>query len=414
MNAEIITIGDELLIGQVANSNASFIAERLNTIGVDVTRMVTVGDALQPILDAFGEARQRAPIVIATGGLGPTHDDITKKAACTFFETDLVSDPGVRRHIETLMARRNIAWTPAAEEQALVPRKATVVPNPIGTAAGLHFTEAAKHFFILPGVPYEMEAMMDQSVIPFLRSIATGDVIVHRTLRTTGIAESLLAQRIGRVEEFLAGAQLAFLPSPLGVRLRITVKGSDEQTAREHCARVEAILRRRARKYIYGVENEELEEVLGRLLVERGLTIAVAESCTGGLIADRITNVSGSSRYFERGVVAYSNRSKTDLLGVPEALIEAHGAVSREVAEAMAAGVRRAAGGADIGLSTTGIAGPTGGTTDKPVGLVWIAYSDASNTLAVKFNFGEGRSRVKLRASQAALELVRRRLLNIQ
>jgi nicotinamide-nucleotide amidase len=265
---------------------------------------------------------------------------------------------------------------------------------------------------VFPGVPYEMRAIVEQSAIPFLAPRRRGPVVVHRTLRTTGVPESMLARRLGDLEQLLEGAKLAFLPSLFGVRLRITVEDADEAAAGERLAQVERRIRSRVAKHIYGVESEELEEVLGRLLKDRGLTIGVAESCTGGFIADRLTDVAGSSAYLLCGVVAYSNESKQRLLGVPEDLIVKHGAVSEEVARAMAEGVRRAAG-ASIGLSTTGVAGPTGGTPEKPVGLVWIGYADEGGSLASRFTFGDHRRRNKERASQAALEMVRRRLLGI-
>ena len=413
MTAEIITIGDELLIGQVINTNQAFIAEELNSIGVSVERMTTVGDDENGILVAFEAAWNRCDVIIVTGGLGPTHDDITKKAVCKFFGSDLVSDPGLRRHIEALLQRRNVPWGPTAEEQTLVPRKARVIPNPIGTAAGMFFEEGKRSFVVLPGVPYEMREMMVQSVRPMLSRRQGETAIVHRTLRTTGISESLLMQQLGDLGTLLDGAKLAFLPAPTGVRLRITVNGSSSADAAARAGVVEQRLREKIERHIYGVGGEELEEVLGRILTERKLTLSVAESCTGGLITSRITDVSGSSLYFERGVVAYSNRCKVDLLGVPAELIEKHGAVSKEVAVAMAAGVRRMAGTA-IGLSTTGVAGPTGGTPEKPVGLVWVGYADERGAMAVKFNFGDQRKQVKERAAQAALELVRRRLLGIE
>ncbi|MBM2846669.1 MAG: cinA [Bacteroidetes bacterium] len=413
MNAEIITIGDELLIGQVINTNQAYIAGRLSTIGVPVHRMTTVGDGLESILDSFGEAWKRSGVVIVTGGLGPTHDDVTKKAVCTFFDSDLVSNADVRKHIEGIMKRRNIGWTPAAEEQTMVPRKAEIIPNPVGTAAGMLFKENDKYFMVLPGVPYEMEEMLNQSIVPLLAPMMRGSVIRHLTLRTTGIPESLLAQQLGNLDDILRGAKLAFLPSLTGVRLRITVQERTEATANAIVRQVEERIRAKAQKYIYGVNDEEVEEVLGHVLTERRLTLAVAESCTGGLVANRITNVSGSSAYFERGVIAYSNKSKMELLGVPADLIDVHGAVSKEVATAMAEGIRKAAH-TDIGLSTTGIAGPTGGTPEKPEGLVWIGYSDTNATIALKFNFGDNRLRFKERTSQAALELVRRKVLRIE
>ena len=413
MNARIVTIGDELLIGQVVNTNQAFIARRLGAIGVDVAAMATVGDTLDDIIGALRGAWESSDVTVVTGGLGPTHDDITRKAVCAFFGTDLVPDEEVRRHIAALMEKRNLPWTPAAEDQALVPRSARVFPNPLGTAPGLRFGEGRKVMFVLPGVPYEMMAMVDSSVIPYLAPLAGEQVIRHRTLLTTGIPESFLAAQLGDLERLLGSATLAFLPSPSGVRLRISVRAPTREEADGIVREVEGRIRAKVSRYIYGADEEDLETVLGRMLAERHLTIAVAESCTGGLIAHRLTNVSGSSAYFERGVVTYSDASKTDLLGVSPDLIRTHGAVSREVAEAMADGMRRAAG-TDIGLSSTGIAGPLGGSAAHPVGTVWIGIAGAGSTLALRFSFGEGRERVKERASQAALELVRRRLLNLE
>ncbi len=413
MKAEIITIGDELLIGQVINTNQAYIAEKLNGVGVDIVRMTTVGDDEEAILSAFNDAWQRHRVVIVTGGLGPTHDDITKKAVCEFFDSDLVANDDVRRQVQFLLQKRNIKWTPGHEEQTLVPRKSKVIPNPVGTAPGMLFEQNDKYFIVLPGVPYEMKEIIDQSVVPFLSTRVTGSVIRHLTLRTSGIAESALARQLGDIDALLGGAKLAFLPSPTGVRMRISVHGQDVPSVERKVKEVEERIRDKVQKYIYGIGEEELEDALGRLLTDHNLTIAVAESCTGGLIADKITNVSGSSSYFERGAVVYSNQSKIEFLGVSEELIKAHGAVSKEVAEAMAAGIRRVAH-TDIGLSTTGIAGPTGGTPEKPVGLVWIGYADKDVALALKFNFGDNRMRTKERAAQAALELVRRRILRIE
>jgi nicotinamide-nucleotide amidase len=416
MRAEIISIGDELLIGQVINTNQAYIAQQLNSVGISVHRMTTVGDDERAILAAFQRACDETDVVTVTGGLGPTHDDITRTAVCTFMNTDLVMDQDALENIKRLFARRGYAVTALNEDQARVPRGCTVIPNQHGTAPGYFFEREGKYFIVMPGVPFEMKAMMESFVIPYFQKTGTGAVIRHRTLKTTGIPESYLAERIGDVRaltEHLSGITLAYLPSPLGVRLRITARGQSIDEVQRNIAAVEEKLRSKAGKYIYGVDDEELEHVVGRLLTERKLTLAVAESCTGGLIADRITDVAGSSNYFERGLITYSNASKIAELGVPAELIQQHGAVSREVAEAMASGVR-VNSAVDIGLSTTGIAGPTGGSPEKPVGLVWIGYSDAHETFALKFNFGDERRRVKERAAQAALELLRRRLLKLE
>ncbi len=412
MNAYIITIGDEILIGQVMNTNAAFIGEKLSYIGIPADYMMVVGDDEEKILTEFKRATELADVVIVTGGLGPTHDDVTRSAVCKFFDTNLIPDGEVRKNIERLMQRRNYPWTQAAENQALVPRKATPIHNHHGTAPGMWFEENGKHFCVMPGVPYEMKAMMEDFVIPRLSKLTHGMIIRHRVLKTTGIPESFLAQKLGDVDGLTKGARLAFLPSPKGVRLRITAQALTSEEADQKLDEVEKRIREKADKYIYAVGEIELEVTLSELLNEKQLTLAIAESCTGGLIGDRLTNIPGSSTFLLADIVAYSNDAKIKYLNVPASLIKEHGAVSKEVAEAMALGVRKTAG-ADIGISVTGIAGPSGGTPEKPVGLVWIVYADASETVSLKFNFGDERIRVKERASQAAMELVRRKLLNI-
>ncbi len=415
MNAEIISIGDELLIGQVINSNQAYIAEQLNSVGVFADRMTTVGDNENEILASFDRAFSSHDVVTVTGGLGPTHDDITRAVVCRFFKTALVLNSEALSNVQRIFARRNVAPRKINEDQALVPRGCTVIQNQLGTAPGYFFENNGKFFIVMPGVPYEMKAMMDDSVLPFFRKLQTGLVIRHRTLKTTGIAESFLAEQIGDINQICpadSGITLAFLPSPLGVRLRVTVKAKTNEEADTKVQGIEKTLRSKIEKYIYGTDDLELEETVGRLLSEHALTIAVAESCTGGLLTDRITNISGSSKYFERGIITYSNASKIYELGVPFHLIQEYGAVSRQVAEAMASGIRTKCN-TDLGISTTGIAGPAGGSVDKPVGLVWIGYSDSHTTLALQFNFGGERRIIKERAAQAALEIVRRKLLKL-
>jgi nicotinamide-nucleotide amidase len=416
MKAEIISIGDELLIGQVVNSNQAYIAEKLNSAGIFGDKMTTIGDDEDEILSAFQKAYASHDVVTVTGGLGPTHDDITRSVVCKFFNTDCVIDDEALENVKKIFARRKSVPRKINEDQALVPRGCTVIQNRLGTAPGYFFKQDGKYFIVMPGVPYEMKAMMNDFVLPFFEKHKTGLIIRHRTLKTTGIAESFLAEQIGDVHKIFSpdsGITLAFLPSSLGVRLRITAKANSVDDAENKILDVETKLRERIEKYIYAADDTELEDAIGKVLSERKLTIAIAESCTGGLIADRITNVSGSSDYFERGIITYSNKSKIDELGVPSELIGQHGAVSREVAEAMACGIRTTSN-TDIGISTTGIAGPTGGSPEKPIGLVWIGYSDRDGTFAMQFNFGGERRIVKERAAQAALELVRRKILKIK
>jgi nicotinamide-nucleotide amidase len=415
MNAEIITIGDELLIGQVINSNQAFIAEKLNSVGIFGDKMTTIGDIENEILSAFQKAYDSHDVITVTGGLGPTHDDITRNVVCRFFNTDIVINEAALENVRRIFARLKSVPRNINEDQALVPRGCTVIQNRLGTAPGYFFERDGKYFIVMPGVPYEMKAMMYDFVLPFFEKHKTGLIIHHKTLKTTGIAESFLAEQIGDVHAIFSpdsGITLAYLPSSLGVRLRITVKANAVDEAENKIYEVEAKLRRRIEKYIYATDDTELEDAIGNLLRERKLTMAIAESCTGGLIADRITNVSGSSEYFERGIITYSNKSKIDELGIPSELISQHGAVSQKVAEAMALSIRTTSN-VDIGISTTGIAGPTGGSPEKPIGLVWIGYSDKEGTFALQFNFGGERRIIKERAAQAALELMRRRILKI-
>lgn len=418
MRAEIITVGDELLIGQVVNTNAAYVGEQLSFAGVDVATVTAVGDHEEAIERALRDAWDRSDAIIVTGGLGPTHDDITKKVLCKFFNAGLVLHEPTVESIRGLLTSRNLAWSERAQEQAMVPQGATVIPNRYGTAPGLMFERQGKVLVAMAGVPYEMKGIIDSFVVPYFHEHPSGVSILHRTLNTTGISESLLSEKLGNIDEMVGvsneerRATLAFLPSPQGVRIRISVRERNLKNAQTRVEEIESRIRARAGSYIFGCNEEILEEVVGRLLKERGLTIAVAESCTGGLIADRITNVPGSSDYFESGVVVYSNSSKVEFLRVAQELIDRNGAVSREVAEAMAAGVRKRAS-TDLGLSTTGIAGPTGGTAEKPVGLVWIGYADDRETLSFRFHLGNDRRRVKERAAQAALDLVRRKLLKM-
>jgi nicotinamide-nucleotide amidase len=415
MKAEIISIGDELLIGQVINSNQAYIAEKLNSVGIFGDKMTTIGDDENDILSAFQKAYASHDVVTVTGGLGPTHDDITRSVVCKFFNTDSIVNNEALENVKRMWERRKLAPRKINEDQALVPRSCTVIQNRLGTAPGYFFEQNGKYFIVMPGVPYEMKAMMDDFVLPFFEKHKTGLIIRHKTLKTTGIAESFLAEQIGDVHKIFSsdsGVTLAFLPSSLGVRLRITAKANSVDEAENRILDVEKKLRNKVAKYIYATGEKELEDTIGELLSNRKLTIAITESCTGGLIADHITNVSGSSEYFERGIIAYSNKSKIDELGVPSVIISQYGAVSREVAEAMALGIRTTSN-TDIGISTTGIAGPTGSSPDKPIGLVWIGYSDKDETFAMQFIFNGERRIVKERAAQAALELVRRKILKI-
>jgi nicotinamide-nucleotide amidase len=413
MNAVILTIGDEILIGQVVNTNAAFIGAKLAAAGIRVLRTSTVGDDRAGIDRELREAHAAADVVIVTGGLGPTHDDVTKRCMAEFFGVPLVHDPGQRQRISSLLESRGIAWNDAAEEQTMVPAGASLLPNRFGTAAGMALERSGRIVVALPGVPYEMEQIMADSVIPLLSARLTGTVTVHRTIRTAGIPESALSLKLGVPASLPPGLKLAFLPSLSGVRLRLDAAGATRDEASRLIAEAEAMIRERAGRYVYGVEDDELEDIVGRLLAQRGLTIACAESCTGGAIGRKLTRVPGSSGWFLGSVVAYHNLLKERLIGVDPSIIAAFGAVSKETALAMA-GCIRTVTGAGVGVSATGIAGPSGGTAEKPVGTVWIGYADADGSVALKHTFGEGRERVVERAAVASLDLVRRKLLRME
>jgi len=414
MKAYLISIGDELLIGQTINTNAAYIGNALSGINIDVIETAVIGDDIKSIITELNRASAVADLIVITGGLGPTHDDVTRNAIVTFFKTELVMNEEILNDVRTFFEKRGRKVTPVNEAQALVPKIATPIRNKRGTAPGMWIEQNNKIYIVMPGVPFEMKGMMEDFVIPKLSEISKESVPVSKKLilQTTGIPESVLFERLGNLEELLGNAKLAFLPNQYGVKLRISVSEQSEDEALKKLNEIEQKIRTKVGRFIFGRGEETLEEVIGRLLSDRGLTVAVAESCTGGEICTRITNVSGSSKYFERGIVTYSNASKVELLKVSEDTLAKVGAVSLEVAMQMAEGVR-AVSGADIGISTTGILGPTGATTNKPVGLVYIGYCDEKVCTAKKFLFGEDRILNKQRATQAALEMLRRQLLGI-
>lgn len=411
MNAELLSIGDELLIGQVINSNAAWLGDTLASLGIPVRRVTSVGDDHPRIQTAFARAWSEHEVVIVTGGLGPTHDDITRAAIVDFFGTHLVHHPDALANIEAMFVRLGRTLTDVHRDQAMIPACAVAIPNTEGTAPGFHIAREGRHFFALPGVPYEMKAMVESYIVPVLEA-AADEVIVRRTLLSTGIPESTLAERLAGIETLLDTASLAYLPSATGVRMRVSAHDADGAIA---TARVEAVvdfIRTRVGDYLFGEGTSTLEAEVGAMLRTRGMSIAVAESCTGGLIASLLTDVPGSSDYLLSAAVTYSNESKTRMLGVDPDLIERYGAVSEQVALAMADGMRRAAG-SSVAVASTGIAGPTGGSDLKPVGLVWLALAAEDHLEARRFLFGTNRTRTKLRASIAALDLVRRHLAGL-
>ncbi|HKB87629.1 MAG TPA: competence/damage-inducible protein A [Ignavibacteriaceae bacterium] len=414
MNAHIITVGDEILIGQVLNTNAAYIGKELIENNINVVSTSVIGDNEAEIVQEFKKAYEENDLVIVTGGLGPTHDDVTRKCIVNFFNTELVQNSEVLEDIKNLFKKRRWKINKINEGQALVPKIASVIRNTLGTAPGVWIEKDGKIFAAMPGVPYEMEEMVNSYVIPALKErIGEPEIItVRKNLLTTGIGESTLFERLGDLNELIGDSKLAFLPSQFGVRLRITSEGKSEEEALNKISEIEQKIRTKAGRYIYGTENEVLEEVIGKILKERGLTLAVAESCTGGLVSNMLTNISGSSVYFERGVVSYSNAAKVEILKVNEDMIVENGAVSIEIARQMAEGIKSISG-TDLGLSTTGIMGPTGASVDKPVGLVYVGICDDKVCTAKEFLFGDNRILNKQRAAQAALDMLRRHLLGI-
>ena len=408
--AEIISVGDELLTGLTVNNNAAFIGQKLTELGYEIRWISTVGDDPETLKIALKQAYDRASVVVVTGGLGPTHDDITKRVVSHFFDSKIVFRPDLLVKLEERFRKMEREMNPANQTQADVPEKATLIENEIGTAVGFVFAKENRTFFVLPGVPSEMRRMMEKSVLPQLQRGGGGQVFRSALLRTAGISESELYEQLQGVPENFPDVKLSFLPQLPGVTMRLSTYGSSAEACEKKLNQDKAVIQKRVGKFVYGEGDISLEGVVAGLLLERKLTIAVAESCTGGLVSHKLTNVPGSSGYFNRGVVAYSNKAKTEILCVPEKTIRDHGAVSSETALAMSDGVRRISG-TDIGISTTGIAGPGGGTSEKPVGLVFIGYTDKNRSFFEKHHSPRDRAWNKERSAVAALDLVRRVLL---
>ncbi len=411
MNAEIINIGDELLIGQVVNTNASWMAQQLNDAGADVVHISCIADQGAAIMDAMASAIGRADLVLLTGGLGPTRDDITKKVLCDYFNTKLILDEQVLENIRSFFSRKGLPLTGLNRDQALVPEGATILENPVGTAPGIAFERNNKWIVSMPGVPYEMKHIMESYVLPRLVNGRKNYFIVHKTILTQGIGESFLTDKLSGWEENLPkDIKLAYLPSPGIVRLRLSMRGKNRASMQKVIFKQVRLLEEKIPQFIWGFDNDKLEEVVGKLLKKKSLSISTAESCTGGYIAHRLTSVPGSSHYFRGSVVAYDNEVKKDVLEVPGKLLKSHGAVSREVVERMAVGVRERLH-SDFSIATTGVAGPGGGTEEKPVGTVWIAIATREKVISEKFQFGDQRDRNIIRTAFAALNMIRKALL---
>jgi nicotinamide-nucleotide amidase len=413
MKLEVVTIGTELVLGLTPDTNAAELGRALAAAGAEIVRHVTVPDRPAAIRAALGDALERTGFVIATGGLGPTRDDMTKAEAAALFGKALHVDQAVLRSLEARFRRLGRPMPAVNRSQAEVPEGATVLPNPRGTAPGLWLEDTRgaggrRVAVLLPGVPSEMRGLLVEEVLPRIAErVGGGRVVLSRTLRTTGVPESALAERIGPVEDDIAPLTLAYIPSIDGVDLRLTAWSLPPEEAERRLTDAAATLRTRLEEHYYGQDGADLAAVVLGLL--QGKRLAVGESCTGGLVAARITAVPGASQVFVGGVVAYADGVKSDLLDVPTATLEAHGAVSEETVRAMAEGVQlRFEAGAAIAV--TGIAGPGGGTPEKPVGTVWLAVRLGSDTHAVKRVFPGDRGEIRARAAQAALDLLRRML----
>ena len=420
ISAAVITIGDELLNGQVVNSNASFICEKLLETGIPADRIITVHDSEKDILKEFRSTFRKFDVIVVSGGLGPTHDDITKTCISKFFKSKLVLDKAVLKHVKSIFRRRKVPMPQSNIEQAMIPDISISLKN-TGTAPGILIDKGGKVFCALPGVPHEMRYIVEKSLLPYLKKKfkkrSGKNVIIQKTLHTVGISESLLFEKTGNIDEITLHRKnfdisLAYLPHNFETRMRLTVKAVDEKTAMKELNKAVKKLKERIGKYIYSYDESPLPKVIGDLLKKKRLTLAVAESCTGGLISSKLTDIAGSSDYLLDSIISYSNKSKVKFLGVKDSTLRKHGAVSKQTAIEMAEGVRKHSG-TDIGISTTGIAGPAGGSKKKPVGLVWIGYSDKNITFAKDLYFTKDRLRNKEIMSKMALEILRRKLLKI-
>ncbi|MFZ1947762.1 MAG: CinA family nicotinamide mononucleotide deamidase-related protein [bacterium] len=405
MKTAIVAIGDEITSGLKTDTNSGWLAARLGEIGISVSGVFAVGDRLGDVVDLLRQVARDYQLVLATGGLGPTHDDITRQALAEAFERPLVLDRATQTRIEERFRSRGLAAPEAIAALAMVPRGAVVIPNPAGTAPGLLVRHGEARVYVFPGVPQEVEAIFRAGVLDGLAGLAPARFIKTRIVKTVGITESAIADRLRPVLSRIK-VRLAYLPEDIGVRLTLTAESDDQSRALASLEEAVATVVGAVGDRVYSTAGEELHDVVAAALLRSGRTIAVAESCTGGLVAHLLTEVPGISAVLERAVVAYSNRAKTDALGVAADLITRHGAVSGEVAEAMAVGVRRRAG-TDLGLATTGIAGPSGGSPSKPVGLVYTALASGERCRVAEHRLAGDRGLVKRRAAARALDMVR-------
>jgi nicotinamide-nucleotide amidase len=412
MKAWIITIGDELLIGQTVDTNSAFIGAELSRAGFDIERKISIHDRRDDILQTFRGINPDIQLVICTGGLGPTSDDITKQTLCEVFDTRLVLNREVLARVEEMMRRRGFPMNENNRLQAMVPENCRVIPNEMGTAPGMLFEKDAAMFIFMPGVPFEMKHMMSHHVIPMLKKRFNTQSIIHKNIMTYGAPEALLAEMLSDFEAALPeDVSLAYLPSSGVIKLRLTGRGENRDMLEKIIGEQAGKLYQTIPDLIYGEDEKSLEKVVGELLAARKQTLSTAESCTGGKIAQMITSVAGSSAYFMGSVIAYDNSVKRNLLGVPDELLDKYGAVSEQVVAAMAEGARGVTG-TDFSVATSGIAGPDGGTVSKPVGTVWIAVSSDKGTVSEKYVYSSERHHNILRFSNAALNLLRLQIIS--
>lgn len=413
MKATIITIGDEILIGQIVDTNSSYIAKALDKIGIATHEMISISDDKTHILDTFKKLQNKVDVVIVTGGLGPTKDDITKKTFCDYFDDTLVENEAVLLHVKGIIEgfyKRPI--TQINKEQALVPTKAKVLFNQVGTAPGMWMEKENTVFISLPGVPYEMKYLVDNEVVPNLAAKFERPYIVHQTIMTYGRGESLIAEEIEEWEDNLPDfIRLAYLPSPGKVRLRLTARGIDQALLQNEIKKQVEMLDLLIHDIIVGYnEDEPIEVILGRLLTKDNLTLSTAESCTGGKIAALLTEVPGASKYFKGSVVSYASQAKVDVLNISEEILEKYSVVSAEITEAMALSVQQMMK-TDFAIATTGNAGPNKGDSDAEIGTVFIAIATPNGVFSEEFNFGQPREKVMDRAVSKALELIYKEIL---
>ena len=412
MKVEIITIGDEILIGQIVDTNSQWMATELNKIGMSVYQVTSIQDDEAHILQAFRDAQSRVDVVLVTGGLGPTKDDITKHTFAKYFSDELILNDSVVNHVKNMFSKRNIPFSELNRLQGLVPSKCTVLHNELGTAPGMLFDEDDTIFVSMPGVPFEMKGLMTGQVLPFLRNKYTLPFIQHKTIITYGIGESALAEKLETWEEELpAILSLAYLPSPGKVKLRLSGKHNDKQALDEVIEAEVSKLQNHLGELIVGYEDDEsIVELIASLLKINNKTLAVAESCTGGYLTSMLTEKSGASAFFVASIVAYTKNVKINELGVLPSTIEKYSVVSTQVAEEMALGMLKKSE-VDFAIATTGNAGPTTDETDKSVGVVCIAIASDSRVYSEEFNFGKPREKVIHRSSNKALELLRKEIL---